>query len=338
MKFLVTGGSGFIGAHLLRRLAANGHALSVVVNRRQPELPEGGSVKYLKVDLEDPTALRGAGFKTDVAINMAGLLRKPGIPDESYWKVHYESTKHLLEECTRFKVRHLMLVSTTGVYGATGRTPRGEEGPYGPTDIYEKTKLEAERYAREYCAGEAINLTIVRPALVYGPGDLHLLALFKGIQKGYFRMVGDGANLLHPIFIDDLVDGMMRSLPGEAAAGATLPPAGPAATRVFNFAGERPVAFREFCETIARALGRRGMPKGTIPVGLAKMMGAALEAVHKITRLRPPLTRETVKFMTSDRAYDITRARETLGWSPKVGLEPGIASAVAWYRDKGLLN
>lgn len=309
-----------------------GHALTLVVHERRPEIPAGKTVKYHEADLLDPTLFRNAGFKCDVAVNLAGVLRRPGIQDETYWKVHYESTKHILEECLKFNIKHFLLVSTTGVYGATGRSPRKEDGPYGPSDIYEKTKLEAERYALEQCKVDKVGLTILRPALVYGPGDTHLLRLYRAIAGGYFRIIGDGSNLLHPIFIDDLVEGMTRCLPGEGS-----PPAREEA-RVYNLAGERPVAFGEFCETIAKAIGKKKLPGGKVPTRLALAAGGFFEVAHKVTRLKPPLTRETVKFMTSDRAYDISRARKDLGWEPRVGLEEGIDRTVAWYREKGLLG
>ncbi len=332
MRFLVTGGTGFIGSHFTRRLHEAGHALTLVVHRSAPAIPEGPTVKYHHADLEDPTLFRNAGVKCDVAVNMAGLLRRPGIEEESYWKVHYESTKHILEECLKFRIRHLILVSTTGVYGATGRSPRGEDGPYGPGDAYEKTKLEAERYAKEQCGVDRVGLTIIRPALVYGPGDMHLLRLYKGIAGGYFRIIGDGSNLIHPVYIDDLIDAMMKCLPEEGAA-----PGDGAGPRVLNIAGERPVAFGEFCEAIAGAVGRR-LPSMKIPKGIAAAAGGLFEAAHRVTRLTPPLTRETVKFMTSDRAYDIGRARASLGWEPRIGIGEGTRRAVEWYRQQGLLR
>ncbi|HEY3175071.1 MAG TPA: NAD(P)-dependent oxidoreductase [Candidatus Polarisedimenticolia bacterium] len=335
MRVLVTGGTGFIGSHFTRRLLEGGHKVNLVVHRTRPEQPEGPSVKHVSCDLEDPTLFRNAGFKCDMAVNMAGLLRKPGIRDESYWKVHYESTKHILEEAAKFKMKHVLLMSTTGVYGATGRTPRTEEGPCQPGDIYERTKLEGERYAMEQCPQDGVELTIARPGLVYGPGDLHLLRLFRGIKGGWFRIVGDGSNLIHPIYIDDLTEALMRCLP---AGGPARPVETRPQPRVFNLAGERPVAFGEFCEVIARAVGRKRLPSMRIPKGLASAAGGAFELAYKLTRIRPPLTRETVEFMTSDRAYDISKARRVLEWSPSIGIEEGTRRAVAWYREKGLLN
>jgi nucleoside-diphosphate-sugar epimerase len=127
----------------------------------------------------------------------------------------------------------------------------------------------------------------------------------------------------------------MKCLPGGGAA----PPAGARPQpRIFNLAGERPVAFGEFCEAIAKAVGLARLPSMKIPKGLASAAGGLFELAHKVTRIRPPLTRETVEFMTSDRAYDISKAKRSLEWGPSIGIEEGTRRAVAWYREKGLLN
>ncbi|HXI02480.1 MAG TPA: NAD(P)-dependent oxidoreductase [Candidatus Saccharimonadales bacterium] len=325
MRVLLIGGSGFIGSRLLARLLEEGHQINLVVNRTPPTVPEGPDVKYHKVDLLDPVNFRSAGFKADAAVNVAGQLRVQGIPDEHYWKVHYEATKHILEECIRFKLRRIVLVSTTGVYGVTGRQPVGEEGPIRPSDIYEKTKWEAERYATEFCSGGALELVVARPSLVYGPGDRHLLGLFKAIRSGLFRVVGDGENLVHPIYVDDLVDGLLACLQRPEAAG-----------RTYNLVGRRPVSFRKFCEAVAGALGKK-LPAGSIPPGLARAAGAFFEVVQAVGRITPPLTRGRVEFMTSDRAYDGSRARTEIGFDAGTDLEEGMARTVAWYREKGLL-
>ena len=325
MRVLLTGGTGFIGSRVLPHLLERGHQVNLVVNRTPPPVAEGPSVKYHRCDLTDPVNFRGAGFKADAAINVAGQLRVPGLPDAHYWKVHYEATKHVLEECTRFSLRRLVQVSTTGVYGVTGRTPVAEEGPIRPSDIYEKTKWEGERYAREYCSDGRLELAIVRPGLVYGPGDRHLLGLYKAIQRGYFRLIGDGENLVHPIFIEDLADGILACLERPEAREGT-----------YNMVGERPVSFRRFCEAIAAALGRP-LPARTLPRAAAMAVGLFLEGVRAVTRVAVPLTRDRVAFMTSDRAYDPSRAEREIGFRAATGLDEGMRRTVAWYREKGWL-
>jgi len=325
VRVLLTGGTGFIGSPLLRGLLDRGHSVNLVVNRTQPSVPEGPSVKYHRCDLTDPVNFRSAGFKAEAAINVAGQLRVPGIVDEHYWKVHYEATKHVLEECTRFKLRRLVQVSTTGVYGATGRSPVGEDGPIQPSDIYEKTKWEGERYAREYCSDGTIDLVVARPGLVYGPGDRHLLGLYKAIRWGVFRVIGEGDNFVHPIFIDDLVEGLIACLDRPEAKGGT-----------FNLVNPAPVTFRGFCEAIASALGKK-LPRAGIPKGMARIAGAGFEGVRALTRMEMPLTRERVEFMTSDRAYDSSRATTRLGFTAPTSLQEGANRTVAWYRAQGWL-
>jgi nucleoside-diphosphate-sugar epimerase len=325
VRVLLTGGTGFIGSRVLEALLGRGHQVNLVVNRTAPPVPEGPSVKYHRCDLSDPVNFRGAGFKADAAMNVAGQLRVPGLGDEHYWKVHYEATKHVLEECTRLKLKRLVQVSTTGVYGVTGREPVGEEGPFHPSDVYESTKWEAERYAREYCTDGGLELVIARPSLVYGPGDRHLLGLFRVIHRGLFRIIGDGENLVHPIFVEDLAEGLITCLESPAAGGGA-----------YNLVGEEPVAFRRFCEAIASALGR-SLPSARIPRGLARAAGAFLEGVRLVTRLDVPLTRARVDFMTSNRAYDPSRARRELGYAAGTDLEEGMRRTVAWYREKGWL-
>jgi nucleoside-diphosphate-sugar epimerase len=325
VRVLLIGGTGFIGSRLLTQLLDNGHQINLVVNRTKPPVPEGPSVKYHRCNLLDPVNFRSAGFKADAAINAAGQLRVHGVPEEHYWKVHYEATKHILEECARFKIKRLLQVSTTGVYGVTGRVPVGEEGPMRPSDIYEKTKWEAERYARECCGEGEVELVVARPSLVYGPGDRHLLGLFKAIRWGVFRIVGDGENLVHPIFIDDLSDGLMACLERPDAKGGT-----------YNLVGKEPVSFRRFCEAIAASLGRK-LPRARLPRGVARAAGGVMEGLRAVTRVEMPLTRARVDFMTSSRVYDGRRAREELGFRPKVGLEEGMERAVRWYRRRGWL-
>jgi nucleoside-diphosphate-sugar epimerase len=325
VRVLLVGGTGFIGRRLLDRLLADGHEVNLVINRTRPEVEEGPRIKFHRCNLLDPVNFRGAAFKADAAINVAGQLRIRGLPDEHYWKVHYEATKHILEECVRFKLKRLVHVSTTGVHGVTGPEPVAEDGPIRPSDIYEKTKWEAERYAREFCGDGILDLVVARPALVYGPGDRHLLGLFKAIRWGLFRVIGDGRNRVHPIYIDDLVDGLMACLEKPEAAGGT-----------YQLVGEAPVSFRNFCAAAARAQGKK-LPSMNFPRGLARATGAAMEGLQSVIRIEMPLNRERVDFMTSDRTYDGSRARRDLGFAPKVSLDEGMGRAVAWYREKGWL-
>ena len=192
-----------------------------------------------------------------------------------------------------------------------------------PATVYERTKAEGERVALSIAERHGLPLNVARPALVYGPGDRHLAGWFRAIRAGYYRVVGGGDSLLHPIYVDDLVEGLLRCADAPAR-------------RVYHLVGERPVPIRELAASIALALGRR-LPRGRIPKRAALAVAALLEAVPGVPRDRLPLTRSRVAFMTEDRAYCGCRARRELGFEPRVGLADGLRRTVAWYREEGLL-
>ena len=246
------------------------------------------------------------------------------MPYDEYVRVNVEATRSVLDACAHTAtLRAIVHCSTTGVLGPTGPQPACEDAPQRPSNAYERTKAEGERLALDAAERHRLPLNVARPALVYGPGDRHLAGWFRSIRSGYYRVVGTGDSLLHPIYVDDLVDGMLRC--AEAPA-----------RRVYHLVGERPVPIREIAEAIARALGRR-LPRGRIPRGLALAVATALEALPDVGRYRLPLTRSRVAFMTESRAYCGCRARSELGFEPRVDLETGLRRTVEWYRAEGLV-
>jgi nucleoside-diphosphate-sugar epimerase len=224
----------------------------------------------------------------------------------------------------RLRILH---VSSAGVLGPI-RNPRepeqmDETSPLAPSNAYERSKALAEQYAREYAA-QGVPVLIVRPEFIYGPGDLHVLGLFRAIQQGLFFYMGDGQNTCHPTYIDDTVEGLICCLrqgrPGEA----------------YHITGPRALTFRELAETIAGALGVPP-PRRHVPVPLAWVGAVVLEAVGKLSGRSVPLSRTGVAFFSEHRRSTSTKAERELGFVPQVDLEQGIGRAAAWYREQGLL-
>jgi nucleoside-diphosphate-sugar epimerase len=167
-------------------------------------------------------------------------------------------------------------------------------------------------------------LVIARPEFIYGPGDIHVLGLFRAIQRGIFFYIGDGNNTCHPTYVEDMVDGLLACL-RRGAPGA-----------VYHVAGPRPLPFRELAETIAAALGVPP-PRWRVPRSLAWLGAAGLEAAGKLTGRDVPLSRTGVAFFSENRRSTFARAERELGFTPQVELEEGVAKTVAWYREQGLL-
>jgi nucleoside-diphosphate-sugar epimerase len=330
---LVTGGTGFIGQHLVAALRAQGQTVRVLVRT-----PSGGpytsrclalktlGAELVPGDLLQLPSLRAALTQATTVFHLAGRLWTPEVADAEYTRLHIEGTHNLLTACSEAgSAPKLIYCSTTGVLGPTGLTPANEDASFRPSNIYERTKAEGEKLACRMADDAGLPLAVVRPGLVYGPGDLHLLGWFRAIQRGYYHVVGRGDNLLHPIYITDLVNGMLRCAVTPATDG-----------RVYHLVGERALPMRALAEALARALDRP-LPRWHIPTLAAWVLALLFEWMPGMPPNRRPLTRGRVRFMTESRAYCGRRAREELGFVPQINLADGLQRTVAWYRSEGLL-
>jgi nucleoside-diphosphate-sugar epimerase len=238
-----------------------------------------------------------------------------------YYQTHVEGTRILLKACQgQAQLQRIVHVSTTGVHGVTGEMPAAENAPFAPTNPYEATKLAGELLALKAVQEQGLPVSVVRPGLVYGPGDLHLLGFFVAIKKGLFRVIDGGKALLHPVYIDDMVSALLLCAGQPQALG-----------RSYSIAGDHPVTMRELATAIAHALGRE-LPRGSIPLWLANLASDLFAILPGMKGEHAPLTRSRVKFLTNSRIYDISRARSELGYMPGVELEEGMKRTAAWYR------
>ena len=326
MRVLVTGGTGFLGGRLVRRLLSQGESVRVVTRSaaKAGRLTELGAEPVLG-EITDHDVLGPALKGVEVVYHLAGRLLVPGVPTEEYHRVHVEGTRALLGCCQEQPgLQRLVHVSTTGVLGATGDRPANEDAPYAPTNAYERTKLDAERLV-QVALQRGFPATIVRPGLVYGPGDLHLLGFFRAIQRGLFRPIGHRPVWLHPIYVDDLAEALVRCGQHPRALG-----------ECFHIAGSRPTTIATLAATIAAALGAPH-PNGTIPLPAARAVAAACELLPTRLKSLAPLTRSRLDFLTNSRVYDVTKAQRLLGFVAPTDLPVGIARTVAWYRKHGYL-
>jgi nucleoside-diphosphate-sugar epimerase len=213
--------------------------------------------------------------------------------------------------------------STVGVHGDVEHPPANEDAPLKPGDIYQVTKLEGERIARDTGARLGIEVTIARPTGIYGPGDRRLLKLFRGVARRRFPILGRGEIYYHLTYIDDLVDGLR--LCGEHPA---------AANRTYILAGGEVTTLNELVALIAGVAGVPP-PRLHLPVWPFWIAGAACEALCAPFGIEPPIYRRRVDFYTKSRAFDITRARQEIGYAPRVALADGIKRTLDWYREHG---
>jgi nucleoside-diphosphate-sugar epimerase len=331
---LVTGGTGFLGQRLVRRLLDQGYPVRIFA--RRPARPEPRREKLLATlvsggaelawgDLTNPAAVSDAVRGVDTIFHLAGRLLIWGAREQEYIDLHIEGTRNLLAACRRNgPLRRLVYCSSTGVLGPSGPEPLGEDAPLRPTNIYEATKAEGERLAHQ-AAGDGLPVVVARPALVYGPGDLHMLSWFQAIQRGMYRVVGRGDNLYRPIFVEDVTAGLQLCAEHPRAVG-----------RTYHLVGDETLTIRQLSQGIADALDAPLHPR-SLPTPLAYTLGALIEALPGLPARARPLTRSRVRFMTQNRVYSGERARQELGFTPRVSLARGLPCTVDWYRSQGLI-
>jgi nucleoside-diphosphate-sugar epimerase len=249
------------------------------------------------------------------------------VPREEYEHLHVAGTANVMRACREAgTVTAIVHCSTTGVLGPTGDGPAHEHSPQHPCTPYEQSKARGEQIACAIAERFDLPLAIARPSLVYGPGDRHLLGWFRAIQRGYYRVVGRGDNLIHPVFIDDVAEGLIRC--GNMHGRVDGVP-------IYNLVGPEPMPIREFASAIARAVGRP-LPRWHLPRSFVYAVAGALELLP-IAPARLPVTRSRVAFMTEMRQYSGARARAELAFEASTGVDAGLRQTVTWYRQEALL-
>jgi len=276
-------------------------------------------------DLRDKQALAVATGGVDVVYHVAAMYRQAGLGDGVYRAVNAVAVRDVIEAAARGGVRRVVHCSTVGVHGDVEHPPAGEDAPLKPGDVYQETKLEGERLAREAGQRLGIEVTIARPTGIYGPGDRRLLKLFRGVARRRFPILGSGNIYYHLTYIDDLCDGFRLCAEHPAAAG-----------RTYILAGGDVTTLNELVRIIAEVAG---IKPGTmhLPVWPFWVAGAVCEAVCAPLGIEPPLYRRRVDFYTKSRAFDISRARTEIGYAPTVDLREGIRRTLDWYREHGWL-
>jgi nucleoside-diphosphate-sugar epimerase len=328
MKVTVTGGTGFAGTHLIRRLVHDGHEVTSIDlggGSSEDELRSLG-VRLLKGSVTDRTAVDEAVGGADVVQHLASAFRDIHAPNELYWDVDVNGTRTVLEASRAAGVRRVVHCSTQGVHGILEKVPGDENSPIAPRDYYCYAKYHAERVCEEFIA-EGMDVVIVRPTSIYGPGDTHgWLTLFRMIQKGRFLMVGDGRTWNHPVYVENLVQVLMRAAEVPEAKG-----------RTYIAADDRAVTLNQLVAAVAETLDVRVRMLRFPFYRLAWGVAAVAEFAARPLKVEPMIFRRRLSWFRTNRSFSIARAQQELGYQPAVPLKEGLARTAAWYREQGLL-
>jgi len=328
---LITGAAGFIGGALFRRLI--GYGLNVIATVLYPEEAEALRAQGHKAFVLDLTAdeswediLKGV----HIVFNIAAMFQEVEFGRELYEKANHLGALKLAKTAERRHVERFIHCSTVGVLGDVKEIPATEKTPYNPMDIYHETKLAGELAILNWAKNRPNNgiiVTVNRPAMVYGPGDLRMMKLFKAILSKRFMMIGSGEVLAHLGYIEDQVDSFLL----QAVA-----PRESVHLEIFNIASGEPITLNKLVSLIAEAGGVK-TSRLKIPVGPVWLTSYICELLFKPFGVKPPLFRRRVGFFTHNRAFDISKAKSYLGYNPSWSEKEGILKAIEWYKKENLL-
>ena len=225
MKVLVTGGTGFTGKALVKRLIDEGYevvSLDYQEGLKTDEIRSWGASVVIG-SVTDRAVVDRCMEGVDIVQHLAAAFRELDVPNSYYDEVNVGGTRNVLESAFAHKVKKFIYCSTCGVHGNVENPPGGEDAPIQPGDYYQQTKYDAEPLVNEYCT-KGMETVILRPAAIYGPGDPERFQMiFKRVSKGTFPMFGSGKTLYHPLYIDNLVDALVLAMElGKGAGEAYL--------------------------------------------------------------------------------------------------------------------
>lgn len=326
---LVTGASGFIGGHLVRRLTALGCRVYCAVSAvsRVDELRLAGS-QLIACDIADRTGVARAIASSNAryVFHLAGLVR--AMDPRDFMRVNAGGVAAVAEACTAQPDRPvLVLVSSLAAAGPSGSSPIVENDPPAPVSFYGRSKFGGEQVAMRYA--DALSVTVVRPCIVFGAGDRGLYEVFRPIARwGTHVVVGSDDRRVSLVAVADLVECLLLA----AEKGERLVPGVPG--RGIYFAAAEEVSYVELGMAIARALGKPQPRILRLPGWSMRTIGHFGDVMSRIRR-RPGWV-GTDKFrdvLAGSWTCSSTKARQQLGWLPAAPLADRLRETAQWYRD-----
>lgn len=319
MRVLVTGGTGFLGRAVSRRLVESGHTVRAL-SRSAHQAPPAPGVTPVTGDIRRRADVEAAVRGCDAVVHCAGKAGAWGRRAE-YWATNVDGTRNVLAACTRFGVPWLVHTSSPSVvHRGEDLAGADESAPYATRFLapYPESKTAAERLV---LAANAPHLATValRPHVIWGPGDPHFVPrLVARARAGQLRLIGNAGWLVDNVYLDNAAEAHVLAL-HRLAEGAAV------AGRAYFITQDDP---RPIGETINMWLGAAGLPPVTrrIPVRLARRLAGAMELAYRLapSRAEPPLTRFLVQQLTTAHWFDISAARRDLGYHPTVSTSEGV--------------
>jgi nucleoside-diphosphate-sugar epimerase len=329
MKFLVTGGGGFVGSYVIERLLARGYSVRSFGRSPQPAL-EAKGVEVICGDLASADDVRTACFGVDAVFHVAAKAGVWGSWD-SFFQPNVVGTRNVVEACRTQGVGRLVYTSTPSVvFNGKPIQGGGQEMPYGCNWLchYAHTKAIAEQEALA-ANGDSLKVVALRPHLIFGPGDPHLLPrVIESVKAGRLKIVGNGQNRVDVSYIDDVAAAHLNALDALEA--------GNCAGQAYFISQGEPVALLPWLNQVLAGLGHPPLTK-RMPLPAAYTAGALAECVWKVFAKagEPPITRFVAVELAKDHYFDLGAAYQDLGYKPGTEMQAALSETIRDLKERG---
>jgi nucleoside-diphosphate-sugar epimerase len=322
----VTGGTGFIGSYLVKRLIKEGHKVRVLA--RDPKKAKslfGNEVDIIHGNINDKAALATGTKGADFVFHLAARVGDYG-PKVDFFRTNVDGTRAVVEASERASVSRFIYASSNAVIGTKREKVTTESTPYSKTGgPYGITKGFAEKIILERYKEKNFPAVILRPSVVYGPGDQNfIIRPFELIKKGKLPLINSGRGSCWHTYVENLVDAMILSLANGLAG------------EIFIITDGGNTTWEEYFNKLAEVAGYPKIERN-IPKSVAMPLAWIMYGLYKIARIKPILTPLNVGIVTSEAGVSIEKARKILKYTPKVDLDEGMRRVGAWLREEKLI-
>jgi nucleoside-diphosphate-sugar epimerase len=319
MKAFVTGGTGFIGSHLVDKLLEMGHYSEVrCLIRNNEKWLSGKDFTRIKGDLDDLTTLKKAVKDIDVVFHIAGRVMASTYQELEHANV--DSTENLLRIAQQEGVPKIIVLSSLAAVGPSKNGPVTEDTPMNPISMYGKSKKQMEDIIHDLADGET-SITILRPPAVYGPREDQIYTFFKMVNKRICPIIGDGE---HPkismVYVGDVVTGILKAAEQQTPGVHT-----------YFISGPEIYSWNEIRGTTTKVLGKKAIPIYVKPKFVKKIAGT-VEKAASFLGIYPVLNKEKAKELILEWTCSREKAQRELGYTPQYSLGEGISRTIHWYQ------
>ena len=326
----VTGGTGFIGGFLVKRLIDEGHTVRILSrNIEKAKKTFGDTVEIIGGDLFDNDALKRGLDGADFVFHMAAKVGDYG-PKEEFYRVNVDGTKSLLDACNDVGTDNLgrfIYLSSNAVIGMKRKTVTDETAPYSNSGgHYGISKGMAEKLVLKRCSESDFPGVVIRPSVVYGPGSPNWVMRPLGLMKaGKMVYVDGGRGRCWHVYVENVIDAVMLATTCGDAPG-----------EIFTISdNDGSTTWKEYFTKLAICAGYSTDAKN-LPKFVAMSVGRGMYWLNRAFGIKPVLTPMGVGILTSSTGVSIEKAKSVLGFSPKVDLDEGMRRVGAWYKDEGM--